>query len=353
MELVNATPLPAKLLVSEQPGQEQRWSMIAAKATYRFDSAGPLDLETAEPVPLLPGDAPTPFGLLPRDDLPRNDPEFEVVVLGQAHAPKKKATQMRVKLRVGSVQRELAVFGDRVWQGAGPERRIGPPAPFAKMPLVWERAYGGKADILIDADSPVAVADPVNQYGKGFDHTKAVEGLRETFSPPPGYPKFDPVRPLPNLEDPKALIANWDDLPRPLCWATLPMDLGPHVARLGTTGQAADGTPAMEVGPGAFHRAHPDWVIPLPKAGSAVVLDGLTADELVAFHLPRLRVLVDWIVGGETGTSELVPQMLVLLPEQRRFYLVYRFVAAMAFQPEVERSLRLRLAEGWYQPPKG
>src|SRR4029077_7166797 len=125
----------------------------------------------------------------------------------------------------------------------------------------------------------------------------------------------------------------------------------PHVSRLGEPGRSGGGSPQLEVKPDVFHRADPDWLIDVPQPGSAVVLDGLTADGLAAFNLPKLRVLADWIVRDETGTSELIPQCLVVLPEQKRFYVVYRFIAAVAFEPEVERSLRLRLAEGWYKPP--
>ena len=51
---------------------------------------------------------------------------FEVIVLGRAHARGGRPVgQMRVTVRVGPQLRELAVFGDRVWQGAGKERRVG------------------------------------------------------------------------------------------------------------------------------------------------------------------------------------------------------------------------------------
>ena len=88
----------------------------------------------------------------------------------------------------------------------------------------------------------------------------------------------------------------------------------------------------------------------MPEPGSPVVLDGFTPDGLVAFRLPRLRVLADWVVGGQTGVSELAPQMLVIMPEERQYTLTYRFVTNAFFRPEVERSIRMRLAEGWHQP---
>jgi hypothetical protein len=348
MNFTNTTPVPASFLVSEVAGKTARFGMVVAKATYRFDSRGPFDVDSADPIPIYPGDVPTPLGLLPRDDLPRSDPAFEVIVLGHAHAPRgRSAGQLSLHLRVGEVKRELIVFGDREWQSGG---RVGSPKPFTKMPLTWDRAFGGSADILIDRDSPVTVADPTNRLGKGFDHTRAVEGLGATFNPPEGYPRYDSKRPLPNLEDPAALIANWDDTPRPICWATVPLDLGLHARRSIDPNESKEGLPEAGISPAMFHRAHPDWVISIPPAETVVVADGFLPEGPFAFAIHKLKVLVDWIIDKEQGTSELVPQMLVMLPDQKRYYLVFRCLVDVAFRPGVERSVRLRLTEGWHQP---
>jgi hypothetical protein len=348
MNFTNTTPVPASFLVSEIAGKPARFGMVVAKATYRFDAGGPFDLDSNDPFPIFPADVPTPLGLLPRDDLPRNDPAFEVIVLGQAYSPRGRAVgQLRVHLRVGNVERDMIVFGDRLWQSGG---NIGSPKPFTRMPLTWERAFGGSADILIDLDSPVTVADPTNRLGKGFDHTQSVEGLRQTFTPPNGYPQYDSTRPLPNLEDPAALISKWDDVPRPICWSTVPLDLGLHAVRSIDPVETHKVLSGTSVRSALFHRAHPDWVISVPPVEAVVVADGLTAEGPFAFAIQKLRVLVDWIIHKEHGTSELVPQMLVILPDQKRYYLVFRCLVDVAFHPEVERSVRLRLAEGWNRP---
>lgn len=351
MDLVNSTPLTANLLVSEVKGFPARFGVVAAKATYRFDATSPFDLVTEDPLPLLPIDVPTPFGLLPRDDLPRADSAFEVIVLGQAHAPGgKPTTHMSVRLRVGKHQRELLVFGDRKWEGNGASRRIGAATPFTTMPLSWQHAFGGTADILVDKDSPVQVADPVNRLGKGMDPGPQIEGLRHMLTPPDGYPRCDAPRFLPNLEDPVSPIERWEDAPRPVAWSAVPMDLALHTQRAMVPQPDEDGFLGMEVKPDLLHRASPDWIIPVPAAESPVVLDGLTNDGLTAFRLQPLRVLGDWIVGKETGVTDLAPQMLVIMPEERRYTVTYRFVTNAYFAPGVERSMRLRLAEGWRRP---
>ena len=133
MNLTNSTPIPASILVSEIEGNPARFGMIVAKATFRFDSRGPFDVDMTEPFPIFPTDIPTPVGLLPRDDLPRGDSAFEVIILAHAYAPGGRATgRTQVHLRVGSESRDLTVFGDRKWQ---PDGRIGAPIPFTRMPL--------------------------------------------------------------------------------------------------------------------------------------------------------------------------------------------------------------------------
>jgi hypothetical protein len=52
----------------------------------------------------------------------------------------REVTQVDCGFRVGAVQKVVRVFGDRTWAS---HSRPTPPQAFEKMPLVWERAYGG------------------------------------------------------------------------------------------------------------------------------------------------------------------------------------------------------------------
>jgi hypothetical protein len=350
MQLVNQTPVPARLLVTPMDGQPHRFGMIVAKATYRFDAAGPLDLVADDPVPLFEKDTPTELGLLPRDDLPRRGPQFEVILLGKAHAPGgKPAEKMTVGLTVGAERRELLVHGDRVWETKVLGRQIGPPVPFTTMPLTWARAYGGAAEVQIDRDAPVEVTDPMNRYGRGFNVQPLAENLRAMFTPPRGYPQYDPVRPLPNVEAVASPIGRWEDAPRPACWATVPMDIGLQAERsVGGPPEGSDDFTQVRMKPGMFLRAHPDWVLAgPPPAGAAITLEGLTPAGRRTVPLPRLRVVADWVIGDRRGATALEPQMLVLLPEQERLYLLYRHLFDLFPQADRERSARLRLEEGW------
>ena len=342
--------MPARLLASEvEPGQP-RLGLLTAKATFRF-AEGRTELETQDPLPIFAADEETPLGLLPRDDLLRSDPAFEVILLGKAHAPgREPIDQMHVALQVGDVRHELMVFGDRIWQGQGEDATIGPAEPFKQMPLTWQRAFGGSCDVLIDVESPVMVADLANRLGRGFDPAPQAEGLCRQLNAPEGFPQFDRTRPLPNVERPDVLIAKWADAPAPACWATVPMDSALHARRALELPEEPKGDEEVVLAAGLYHRAHPDWVIDLPGRGAPVVLEGLSDEGRVSFPLPGLRVAVDYVLGDRSGSDELAPQLLVLLPEERRFYLVYRKVFRFVFRHGAERSARIWLTDGWYAP---
>ena len=364
MKLINQTPVPAEVIVSEIGRRRDRLGTIVAKATFRFRE-GVTELESEDPFPILRSEEQTELGLLPRDIFLRLEPVFEVLLLGKAHAPEGSAVQSRmVSLSVGSETRELMVYGDRTWLRTGDEWSLSAAQPFSSMPMTWSRAHGGACEIEIDRESFVEVADPWNRHGRGFDAEQMAAPLVEVLRPPPPYPVFHHTRQAPNLEDPAHLIRTVEDAPRPLCWATVPMDCGLLAARwipgaLDQTGRRLDysamqryveansaGTTPKQT----LLFAHPSWIIDRPQPGSQVTLQGLTAAGDYTFPLPQIRILADYVMGDRTGQRELVPQLLVLLPEQQRLYIVYRSMFAVEYGPALERSFRLRLEQGWYGP---
>lgn len=348
---------------------------LIAKATFRFDGRGQVEAETQAPIPLFDKDVETPLGLLPADTLGRSGERFEVMLLGCAHAPgQRSTTELRVRLQVGSEQREMAVFGDRVWEsGADGAHRIGAPAPFTSMPLVYERAFGGSVPVQIDPDSVLDVFEPINRRGLGFDAEMWASAVGQMLRAPAGYPRLtDYRRRLPNLEDPRALIQSWSDAPEPVGWAPVYLDTAvgqlPLIRRESQRLEDARArghedaqrrhdelVQSPEPGPdGVLHRAHPDWIIDTPPEKATLRLDNLLPDAAtLELQLPALRVLADYVIYGREGSRELRPEALVLLPEQRAFYLVYRLPFTFESGPASERSFRLRTEAGWFQPEQG
>ncbi|MCC7535812.1 MAG: DUF2169 domain-containing protein [Deltaproteobacteria bacterium] len=111
-------------------------------------------------------------------------PRAEVLVAGTCHPPGGAATVSAVAVRVGTWRKALAVFGDREWTLlSGP----GKPEVFERMPLRWERSFGG----------PSFASNP---FGRGLEPVETDRG---------------PRRLLPNLELPDRLITSKSDRPAP------------------------------------------------------------------------------------------------------------------------------------------
>lgn len=358
MDLVNQTPVAADVRVATLEGTPHRYGLLVAKATFQVFPDGSTRLDSQDPFPLFDEDEPSEFGLLPRDDVPRQDRKLEVITLGQAYGTGR--PQMLVELAVGNYRQSLLVSGDRWWVSHQSGGRFSNPSAFRTMPLTWNRAFGGSAECWVDAESIIDLEQPMNKYGRGFDAAKLAEDVGKAFVSPTGYPQLSPdyVRLLPNVEHPKTPIQRWTDEPRPYCWATVPTDIGAHMQRVNDFmayyKQPVTQQQMLEI---LYHRAHPDWIIDIPPIDSIVALSGMTPGPRMAFRIPRLRVLADYELRGggrelsdRTGTRELEPQLLMLLPEQSRFYLVYRhFFTIQELAKDTARSWRLRLAEGWLQ----
>ena len=365
MELVNRTPAAANVDVSLGESDEApRIGMIVAKLTFKLLPDGRTEIDTQEPFPLFGAEEATELGWLPSDAVQRRDEAFEVIVLGAAHAPHGRATgSMVVSLQVGNVARSMMVTGDRLWQrSSGRKPQISPPAPFVRMPLTYANAYGGACEANLDMHTVIDLRDRLNQHGKGFDAEAQAIQLAAAFKAPAGFPYLRYTRALPNLEHPEQRITAWEDEPEPYCWATVPQDTAfaqirmlrrmDLLGRLGRTPDQDQNPPTMEQGiEQLYHRAHPDWIIELPRPQAIVTMHGLTPEGRWAFMLPQVRVLADYTLGDRQGCRELAPQLLVLLPEEQRCYLVYRSSFTVETQPDQERSFRLRLDHGWFQYP--
>lgn len=122
----------------------------------------------------------------------------DVAVIASAWAPNPRTTVLDVGVQVGTLSKGLRVFGDRVWFSAGVEAGMTKPLPFERIPISYDRAFGGW-----DRSS----ANPVehdcerrNPSGRGWHgrHNR----MREQEL-------------LPNVEDPAAPIASYRDRPAP------------------------------------------------------------------------------------------------------------------------------------------
>ena len=164
------------------------------------------------------------------------------------------------------------------------------------------------------------------------------------------------------MESPPACVTGWADSPEPASWATLPHDVPLHAFRRAqkpppenlleqlaappSADPSAD--PLAEVD-SALYRAHPDWVLPIPPRAPVLrMLNLINEMPDLKLQVPDQRVVADYVIGERNGSRPLTPQMLVLLPDERRFYLLYRMPFTFPHVPRQQRSVRLRLDAAWY-----
>ncbi len=213
-QLDNRTPFAAERgWVRDRDGTEI-W-LVAVKATFDIQDDGSTTLAKEQP-PVLrlpehhgePGQSSIKYDA----DLVLTKRCTDILVVGHAYAPPgNTVTHLDCGFKVGTLQKLVRVFGDRRWSGAG----MSDPQPFQRMPLAYERAYGGKD---AKSETPDQHWEWRNPVGTGFAVSSAnAQGLA-----------------LPNIEDPKALIKSWSDRPAPAGLGAIASHWQPRVGFGGT-----------------------------------------------------------------------------------------------------------------------
>jgi hypothetical protein len=245
--------------------------VVAVKATFLIRPDGTTEVAPEqEPVTLVPkfrGD-PAASSLLYDSDLYHTKPTTEVLLHGHAYAPGgRPVTEVDVRMKVGPLKKTLHVTGDRVWRPGPLGSRAGAPEPFEKMPLTYERAYGGRDE----SDPKKPTWETRNPVGVGF------------------HPALG--QPLPNVEDPRHLIGAWSR-PTPAGFGPIAAHWQPRVKWGGTYGDKwlKERQPLLpeDFDERFFLCAPEDQQAPAYfKGREPVELINLTPGGLLSFNLPR------------------------------------------------------------------
>lgn len=191
LPVLNATRFPAFTLPwSVRPPKPSR--TVVVKGTFDIQPGGAATpaVDQALPSGDLPTDA-VPGCLAYASDFAVFKPKADITLVGHAYPPRPGARVSTARFAFGTAfDRRIAVFGDRTWDRLGAQTQ---PAPFERVPLRWDHAFGG----------PKVAENPA---GKS----------------------------LPNIEDPDALVSARGDRGRPACFAPLPPAWSPRNERLGT-----------------------------------------------------------------------------------------------------------------------
>jgi hypothetical protein len=269
----NRTPFAAERgWVRDRDGAEI-W-LVAVKATFDIKPDGSTEVAKEQPPVLRLAEhhgEPGKSSIKYEADLVLTKRSTDIVVVGHAHAPAgTPATELDCGFRVGTVKKVLHVVGDRTWDSFGASA----PEPFEKMPLVYERAYGG---VDLRSPTPETDWDWRNPVGTGFAvNSRNASGLK-----------------LPNFETIDKPINGWDERPEPAGFGPIASHWQPRVSYGGTYDKRWEETRAPllaeDMDDRWFQCAPADQQAPeFLRGGEPVVLLNLHPAGRIQFSLPKI-----------------------------------------------------------------
>ena len=288
LQLDNRTPYQAESAVLLDIDGSEVW-VVAVKATFNIKNGQPILADEQEPVCMAdeyygePGSSSMKY----ESELVFKKAGTDVVINGHAYAPTEKPiSKLDVDIKVAGRQKTIRVYGDRTWRGSLIGSSMTSPKPFVKMPLIYERAFGG---IDTSNDDPKKQgAEFRNPIGVGF-------GLSSSFLK---------NKPLPNLEEPKDEIKSWKSRPKPTGVGFICKHWEPRRQYVGTCDQyhIENRFPLypLDFDFRFFLGANPDLVFsPHLGGGEYIELRHLTPEGYLAFPLPEVALEFRTLLEGQ------------------------------------------------------
>ena len=316
MRLNNQTPFAAaSYVVQDQRGADLL--IIVVKATYDMRAAGGLSIAELQAEPVLGDqyyDSPEKSGVKYASDIAYGKAGSDIALIGHAHAPGGYATEAHVRLRVGNIQKNLIIFGDRFWKERFGVAGKTKPEPFDKIPLRYEMAFGGVD--TSNKDPQKHEAELRNLVGTGFRAKKSklpVDGMR-----------------LPNIEDPEDIIKSPYTRPKPAGLGFISPMWVPRLGYTGTYDQEWEKRrmplPPRDFDTRFFNSAHPDLVYPgFLRGDEPVSAHGVSRHGIIHFSLPDVHPLC--LIQGDRTVSQSLDMYLdalTLNTDDMKAFLLWR-----------------------------
>jgi hypothetical protein len=242
-------------------------------------------------------------------------PGTDVVLVGEAHAPHgKPVTELNVGLSVAGRIGGFTVFGDRYWKGGSLVSWPSKPKPFVRMPLVYERAFGGMNTAMAEKNGKI-YSEPRNPVGCGFKGKRSFEEIKK--------------EPLPNLEDRGHHIFSPTNRSRPVGFGFIASSWEPRLLYAGTYDQAWQKKRAPylpgDFDPRFFNAAHSDWVFSRHLVGGEPVRTiNLSPRGRLDFRIPRCEFSIEIDIAGNIVKPVAKLETVLLEPTDERLCLTWR-----------------------------
>lgn len=309
-EVENRTPYAAHhSWVRDRQGAEV-W-IVAVRGTFHIHLDGTTSPAAEQgPVCVLPRhrDGTPRSSLLYDTDLYHTKPTTDILLHGHAYAPTGARTVDTRLLIPRVLDKTLRVFGDRTWDRGIGGHTLSTPERFERMPLVYERAYGGAT-----GETGSETWDERNPIGVGF--ATAANDLIG--------------KPAPNIEEPAALISSWRDRPRPAGYGPIPCHWAPRRRWAGTYDDAW----SRECQPLLPHDFDERFYLGAPedqqareylRGGERVELTNLTPNGGLSFGLPLVALGFETIFAtGERVVHRADLHSVIVEPDFPRVIMVW------------------------------
>ncbi len=281
----NETPFAAEhLLLLDEEGAMNL--VMVVEATYRMPRGeGALVPVAGKPIardPLYRAD-PAVSSMLCDTQAVVGKAAADVLLAGHARPERGKADEMMVSVEIGAWKKSARVVGDRVWRSSVGGLSPSAPKPFDRMPLVYERAFGG-TDRSVNPNE----SDPRNPVGAGL---VAIEGAA-----------------LPNLEDPSSPITSPGDRPAPMSFGPVAPSWMPRRSFAGTFDDRhrEERAPRLPLDfQRRFWNAAPvdQQIEGFLKGGERVVISGVSEHGALRFTLPKQSIAMRVRMRGRGATQ--------------------------------------------------
>lgn len=317
LQLQNNTPFTCEQIpLTEKNGAAIL--RIVVKAAYTIDTFGQYRIADVQPDIVYadeywgePGQSSVQY----ESDVCLHRPYTDLIINGFAFAAQNTPVKkMDVVVRYQSkLFKQLAVFGDRYWEDTGLSWGKSSPIPFEKMPIVYDRAFGG---------SDEAGSEARNRIGAGYNSS---------------YDSQAANRKLPNIEDPFNLISGRRDRPVPMGLGVISKNWEPRLSYAGTYDKEWEKN-TFPLLPNDFdmrfnQSAAQDQWIKRPRGGEVVDIFGMTLRGAMRVKIPpcQLHICLFYTDNNEEKSMNL--DSILIEPSVERMVLTWSTFADIHGNP--------------------
>jgi hypothetical protein len=343
MNLLNATGMAAGYTLGmDKAGYEH--VVVVVKGTFTLPKPGETPKLADEQVPLVDADLftgePGLSATLVECDYAPEKARCDVLLNGAAHAPNGRPVErVAVGLQVGAWRKSFAVWGNREWRRAGIGYAPSAPEPFERMPISYDKAFGGTdAGMLDPAQHGTYLPNPV---GRGWH--KHI------------YPELVVGTPVSNTEEIRDPVRDPGGTYQPMALGPIGRGWPSRLRHAGTYDQ--DWIDSVfpflprDFDTRYYQCAPEDQQVPHLRGGEQVLLVNLTPDGRREFVLPMVDMpIVFFLRRAERVETSGRLDTVLFEPTAERFTLVLR--ASLKLRRDIFEVSQVavgRMSRAWWR----